>query len=69
MGGSTAWLLWGVLFGAIGIGYFVYGRKQHNPIPLWTGVALMVFPYFIDSTYIVVAVGALLVAVPLVIRK
>ena len=27
---SGTWLLWGLLFGSIGLGYVIYGRKQKN---------------------------------------
>ena len=31
---STSILLAGVLFGAVGVGYVLYGRKQRAPLPL-----------------------------------
>ena len=43
---DSATLLWGLLFGSIGAGYFIYGKKQRAPVPLVCGIALMVFPYF-----------------------
>lgn len=43
--GSTAGLLWGVLFSSIGLGFFMYGaRKQKASIPFACGVALMIYP-------------------------
>ncbi|WP_158883925.1 hypothetical protein [Rhodanobacter sp. L36] len=65
---TTASLLWGVLFGAIGLGYFVYGRKQRAVVPIICGVALMVFPYAVSSTGWLVLIGAALMAVPYFIR-
>jgi hypothetical protein len=65
---NAAWLLWGVLFGALGLGYFSYGRKRRAIVPLVCGVALMVFPYFISSTLLLVTIGAALLAVPYFIR-
>jgi hypothetical protein len=61
-------LIWGMLFGAIGIGFFVYGKKQKAVVPLFTGIALFVFPYFLSNVYLLVAVGAVLVALPYFIR-
>lgn len=57
-------LLWGVLFGSVGFGYFLYGKKQGAVIPLVCGLLLMVFPYFISNTALVVLVGVALAAIP-----
>ena len=57
-------LIWGMLFGTIGFGFFSYGKKQNAMVPLFTGVALMVFPYFISNVYMLVIVGAALMALP-----
>jgi hypothetical protein len=57
-------LLWGLLFGAIGGGLFVYGRKQQEAVPLVCGIALMVFPYFVSNPYLLVVIGIALVAIP-----
>jgi hypothetical protein len=46
---STAVLLWGLLFGSIGFGFFLYGKKQKKVVPLITGIALCVVPYFIAN--------------------
>jgi len=59
---STSTLMWGVIFGSIGLGFFVYGKKQKAVIPLFCGIGLMVFPYFISNMYILVILGILLVA-------
>ena len=63
-----ATLLWGVLFGSIGLGFFVYGKRQGAPVPLACGIALMVFPYFVSSNWAMVLVGAALMAVPYFVR-
>ena len=65
---GMATLLWGVIFGAIGMGFFVYGKRQSAPIPLVCGIALMVFPYFISNVWGTVVVGGLLMAIPYFIR-
>ncbi len=55
-------LIWGTLFGGIGIGYFIYGKKQKHPISFFMGVSLFVIPYFIhDILFMVVAALALMV--------
>jgi hypothetical protein len=62
------WIIWGVIFGAFGLGFFVYGKKQRAIVPLICGLALMVFPYFISNTILLVVVGAMLIAAPFVIQ-
>ncbi len=65
---STAALLWGVLFGSLGLGFFMYGKKQKAIVPLVCGLALMVYPYFIANTIALVVVGLLLTAIPYFIK-
>ena len=65
---STAIMLWSVLFGGIGIGYFIYGRKQKAIVPFCTGLALFVFPYFMTSVTMLFIVGVILVAIPYYIK-
>jgi hypothetical protein len=62
--GSTAVMMWGMLFGSIGVGFCIYGRKQKAVVPLCVGVALCVFPYFIANVYVLVLVGVALMAIP-----
>jgi hypothetical protein len=65
---STASLLWGLLFGSVGLGYFLYGKKQKAVVPLVCGLTLMIFPYFIGNAILLVAIGAALTAVPYFLR-
>jgi hypothetical protein len=64
-----ATLLWGVVFGAIGSGYFLYGKRQAALVPLACGLLLMVFPYFISNAWATVGVGAALMAIPWFMRQ
>ena len=65
---STAVLLWGLLFGSIGFGFFLYGKKQKAVVPLITGIVLCVVPYFIANVYALVTVGVVLMAIPFFVR-
>lgn len=65
---NTSSLLWGLLFGSIGVGFFVYGKRQRAVVPLICGVALIIFPYFVANSILLVAIGAALVAVPYFVR-
>jgi len=62
-------LVWGVLFSSIGIGYFIYGRRQGKTIPLLCGLALMIYPYFMPNITALVVVGAIFGAVPYFVRR
>jgi hypothetical protein len=61
-------LMLSLLFGCIGMGLFMYGKKAGRPVPLLTGVALMVMPYFIPSAAILLLVCCALTAVPWLLR-
>ena len=65
---NASLLLWGLLFGSLGAGYFVYGKKQGAIVPLLCGIALVVFPYFVTSTWLTVAIGVVLAALPFFVR-
>lgn len=65
---SEAQLIWGMIFGVLGLGYFVYGKRQKAIVPLVTGIALFIFPYFITNVSILVAVGCILIAAPYFVR-
>lgn len=61
-------LMWGILFGSFGMGYFVYGKKQKKMVPLASGIILCVFPYFIQNTGLVIIIGAIFIALPFIIK-
>jgi hypothetical protein len=65
---SATSLFLGVLFGSIGFGFFLYGRKQRKVVPLLCGIVLMIVPYFIPGNLLLFVVGAVLVAIPYFIR-
>jgi hypothetical protein len=65
---NTSTLLWGVLFSSVGLGYFIYGKKQGAVVPLVCGIGLMIFPYFISGVWLLVVVGAAIAAVPYFVR-
>ncbi len=65
---GTSLLIWGMVFGVIGLGFFSYGKKQMAMVPLFTGLALFVFPYFISNVYMLVIVGIILVVLPYFVR-
>jgi hypothetical protein len=51
-----------MLVSTIGFGIFLYGKKQVRVPQLATGIALMVYPYFVGSAALMIGIGAVLVA-------
>ena len=66
--GGPASLIWELLFSAAGAGYFIYGRKQRATVPLVCGLVLMVFPYFVSSTLLLVILGVVLMVLPYFVK-
>ena len=65
---SMAALVWGVVFGSVGFGFFWYGKKQHAVVPLVCGVGLMTIPYFVSNLVLLVAIGVAFIALPYFLR-
>jgi len=61
-------LLWGMLFGSIGLGFFTYGKRQRAVVPLAVGIALFIVPYIFSNVYALVAAGIVLVVLPYFVR-
>ena len=57
-----------VLFGAIGFGYFIYGKRQRKVVPLICGVGLIVYPYFVTNTVLLFVIGVVFLGLPYFIR-
>ena len=65
---NTTILFLGLIFSSIGLGYFLYGKKQKMTIPLTVGLVLMIFPYFIESNALLSGIGLLLSIIPYFLR-
>ena len=61
---DTGTLLLGLLFSSIGLGYFIYGKRQANLVAKYAGLALMVFPYFVHNHLAIIVIGIALMALP-----
>ncbi len=59
---NGAWLILSSLFSLIGMAVCVYGRRQRLVVPTVIGIALMIYPYFIDGLAGMVGIGLLLLA-------
>ncbi|TAN06976.1 MAG: hypothetical protein EPN38_06685 [Rhodanobacteraceae bacterium] len=65
---GTATLLWGMVFSAIGAGYFIYGKRQTSIAAMLCGIALVVYPWFVTSAWLTVIIGVVLMAIPYLVR-
>jgi hypothetical protein len=54
---SGANLIGGLIFGSIGFVAFVYGKRMHVWKPMFLGLALMVYPYFVANDVALFAIG------------
>lgn len=61
---ETSQLLLGVFFNSVGLGYFIYGKKQKVLVPFLCGLILMIFPYFIENTWLIVLIGGVFMGIP-----
>lgn len=66
--GTGSQIIWSMIFGSVGLGYFIYGKKQKAIVPLVTGIALFLFPYFISNIYILITTGVAISAVPYFVK-
>lgn len=65
---NSTTLFFGLIFSSIGLGYFIYGKKQKMIVPFICGIALMIFPYFIENNLLISAIGMILSLIPWFIR-
>ena len=65
---NSATLLWGLLFSSMGMGFFIYCKKQGRAVPLVCGIVLLVYPYFVPSAIWLVVIGVVLCAIPYFVR-
>jgi len=57
-------LIASLIWGAVGMGLFVYGKKQQSMVPLFGGLLVIGVSYFIDSAlYMSLAALGLIAAV------
>ncbi len=57
-----------LIFGALGLGFFTYGRRQRAVVPFAVGVALFIIPYLISNLFLLIIVGVALVLMPFFIK-
>jgi hypothetical protein len=66
---DTTNLMLSLLFGCVGMGFLMYGKKAGHLAPMGAGVALMVCPYFISNVIVLLIVCLILTAAPFFVRE
>jgi hypothetical protein len=46
---STSFLFASLLWGSVGVGYFIYGKRQQSLSPMIGGIVMVMVSYFIGS--------------------
>ena len=65
---SESALFWGLLFSTVGFGFFLFGKKRSEPVPLVCGTVMMIVPFFVTDPLALVGSGGVLTAVALFVR-
>ena len=63
MGDSTS-LIVGLIFGSIGVGYCIYGKKQSHLVAFLAGVSLVGLPYIVENNTVLIIISLILMALP-----
>ncbi len=66
---GAANLIGGFIFSSIGLVAFIYGKRMHLWKPIFCGLALMIYPYFIANTTAMYAAGVVGTAILFLLRE
>jgi hypothetical protein len=67
---DAKFLFTSLLWGSIGVGYCIYGKKQQEIVPFLGGVALIAVSYLVSSALLMSLIGlALIVVVYVLVRR
>jgi len=53
---NTSFLFASLVWGSVGLGYFIYGKKQSSWVPMVGGVLMMAASYFVSSAFLMALV-------------
>lgn len=67
---NTSFLLASLLWGSVGVGYWIYGKKQREMIPMIGGILMIAVSYFVSSWFLMSLLSiALMVAVYWLVKQ
>ncbi len=61
-------IVWSMLIGSIGFGYFLYGKNSQNFVWLISGIAMMAYTWFIPGILLSLLIGAILILLPFFLK-
>ncbi|MBI1176787.1 amino acid transport protein [bacterium] len=66
---NTNFLLASLVWGSVGVGYFIYGKKQQEVVPLVGGLIMIAISYLVGSALLMslISIG-IMVAVYYIVR-
>lgn len=67
--GNTGFLFASLIWGSIGVGFAIYGKRQRAAVPLCGGIALVAISYFVSSALYMSLAGAALVVAMICLRN
>ncbi len=57
-----------LVFGSVGFGYMLYGRRQRNVVAFVAGLGLIALPYAVHAAWALAVTGLVLLAAPILLR-
>ncbi len=66
---ASANQLTALVVSSMGLGYTVYGKKQGHALALGCGVLMMVIPYVVGDTAVLLVLGLALMLLPFLLRS
>ncbi len=57
---SPAYIVGAILFGVLGLFAYYDGKRRQHQTTRWLGLALMLYPYVVPSTWALYAIGVAL---------
>ena len=67
---DTKFLFASLLWGSIGVGYFIYGKKQQAIVPLIGGLLMIAVSYLVSSALLMSLISiSLMVAVYFLVKR
>ena len=58
---SVSFLFASLVWGSVGLGYFIYGKKQQSWSPMVGGILMMVASYFVGSALLMSVVCVVII--------
>jgi heme/copper-type cytochrome/quinol oxidase subunit 2 len=66
---DTKFLFASLLWGSIGVGYFIYGKKQRELMPMLGGVAMVAVSYLVNSALLMSLISIVLMVTVYLLMK